>query len=146
MLTRSELIEMLAKRFPQLTAQDADAAVRVLLEGMADALAKGNRIEIRGFGSFGLNWRPPRIGRNPKTGVKVDVPAKFVPHFKAGKEMRERIDAAVKANAEAQKPVSRPLREEQIAATVQWLDRAHKNLARMDTDEQYRREVEKKIS
>jgi integration host factor subunit beta len=59
---------------------------------MTGALARGGRIEIRGFGSFALNYRPPRIGRNPKSGDKVQVPAKYVPHFKAGKELRERVD------------------------------------------------------
>jgi integration host factor subunit beta len=61
---------------------------------MTEALAKGDRIEIRGLGSFSLNYRPPRVGRNPKTGDKVEVPAKYVPHFKAGKELRERVDQA----------------------------------------------------
>ncbi len=60
---------------------------------MTEALASGDRIEIRGFGSFALNYRPPRIGRNPKSGDKVQVPAKYVPHFKAGKELRERVDS-----------------------------------------------------
>lgn len=91
-MTKSELIARLAQRFPQLVAKDADLAVKVILDALAETLAKGERIEIRGFGSFSLNYRPPRIGRNPKTGVKVEVPAKYVPHFKAGKELRERVD------------------------------------------------------
>lgn len=95
-MTKSELIARLAQRFPQLTAKDADLAVKVILDALAETLAKGERIEIRGFGSFSLNYRPPRIGRNPKSGVKVEVPAKYVPHFKAGKELRERVDQAVK--------------------------------------------------
>jgi integration host factor subunit beta len=66
--------------------------VKVILDAMTEALARGDRIEIRGFGSFALNYRPPRIGRNPKSGDKVQVPAKYVPHFKAGKELRERVD------------------------------------------------------
>jgi integration host factor subunit beta len=91
-MTKSELIARLAARFPQLVAKDADLSVKMVLDAMTDALAQGDRIEIRGFGSFSLNYRPPRIGRNPKSGVKVQVPAKYVPHFKAGKELRERVD------------------------------------------------------
>jgi integration host factor subunit beta len=91
-MTKSELIARLAERFPQLVVKDADYAVKVLLDAMSDALAQGNRIEIRGFGSFALNYRPPRIGRNPKSGEKVQVPEKYVPHFKPGKELRERVD------------------------------------------------------
>jgi integration host factor subunit beta len=73
-------------------AKDADMSVKMILDAMTEALAIGDRIEIRGFGSFSLNYRPPRTGRNPKTGSKVQVPAKYVPHFKAGKELRERVD------------------------------------------------------
>ena len=91
-MTKSELIAQLAERFPQLVAKDADYAVKMILDAMTDALARGDRIEIRGFGSFALNYRPPRIGRNPKSGEKVLVPEKYVPHFKAGKELRERVD------------------------------------------------------
>lgn len=91
-MTKSELIARLAERFPQLVAKDADLSVKMILDAMTEALAKGDRIEIRGFGSFSLNYRPPRTGRNPKSGVKVQVPAKYVPHFKAGKELRERVD------------------------------------------------------
>lgn len=91
-MTKSELIERLSARHPQLVAKDADLAVKTILDAMADALAVGTRIEIRGFGSFSLNERPPRVGRNPKSGEKVLVPAKRVPHFKAGKELRERVD------------------------------------------------------
>lgn len=91
-MTKSELIAQLAERFPQLVAKDADYAVKMILDAMTDALARGDRIEIRGFGSFALNYRPPRTGRNPKSGDKVHVPEKYVPHFKAGKELRERVD------------------------------------------------------
>ena len=91
-MTKSELIVRLAERFPQLVAKDADYAVKMILDAMTDALARGDRIEIRGFGSFALNYRPPRTGRNPKSGEKVHVPEKYVPHFKAGKELRERVD------------------------------------------------------
>jgi integration host factor subunit beta len=91
-MTKSELINLLSQRYPQLVAKDAELAVKTMLDAMAKSLASGERIEIRGFGSFGLNYRPPRTGRNPKTGEKVSVPAKHVPHFKAGKELRERVD------------------------------------------------------
>ncbi|MBY0341343.1 MAG: integration host factor subunit beta [Rhodocyclaceae bacterium] len=91
-MTKSELIARLAARFPQLVAKDADLAVKVVLDAMTAALSRNDRIEIRGFGSFALNYRPPRVGRNPKSGEKVNVPAKHVPHFKAGKELRERVD------------------------------------------------------
>jgi integration host factor subunit beta len=86
------LIARLAERNPRLVARDADEAVNTMLDAMTDALAGGQRIEIRGFGSFALNYRPPRVGRNPKSGDRVQVPAKYVPHFKAGKELRERVD------------------------------------------------------
>ena len=88
-MTKSELIARLAERNPRLVARDADEAVNTMLDAMTDALAGGQRIEIRGFGSFALNYRPPRVGRNPKSGDRVQVPAKYVPHFKAGKELRE---------------------------------------------------------
>lgn len=91
-MTKSELIARLAERFPQLVAKDADYAVKMIIDAMTGALATGDRIEIRGFGSFALNYRPPRVGRNPKSGEKVHVPEKYVPHFKAGKELRERVD------------------------------------------------------
>jgi len=91
-MTKSELIAHLAARYPQLLAKDAEYAVKVILDALTLALVKGQRIEIRGFGSFGLNHRPARTGRNPKSGDKVTVPEKFVPHFKAGKELRERVD------------------------------------------------------
>ena len=91
-MTKSELISSLAARYPQLVAKDAELAVKAILDAMVESLAKGQRIEIRGFGSFDLNYRPPRIGRNPKSGERVNVAEKYVPHFKAGKEMRERVD------------------------------------------------------
>jgi integration host factor subunit beta len=94
-MTKSELIARLAERFPQLVAKDADFAVKTILDAMSEALSSGDRIEIRGFGSFALNYRPPRVGRNPKSGDKVSVPKKWVPHFKAGKELRERVDGAL---------------------------------------------------
>lgn len=91
-MTRSELIAALANRFPQLLLKDVDVSVKEILDKIGETLIDGNRVEIRGFGSFGLNYRPPRTGRNPKTGEQVDVPAKYTPHFKAGKDLRERID------------------------------------------------------
>lgn len=94
-MTKSELIARLAERFPQLVAKDADFAVKMILDAMSEALVRGDRIEIRGFGSFALNYRPPRVGRNPKSGDKVSVPEKWVPHFKAGKELRERVDQSI---------------------------------------------------
>ena len=91
-MTKSELISNLAARYPQLVMKDAELAVKMILDAMAASLSQGRRIEIRGFGSIDLNYRPPRIGRNPKSGEKVSVAEKYVPHFKAGKEMRERVD------------------------------------------------------
>ncbi len=91
-LTKSELIVRLAARNPRLAARDADEAVKLILDMLGASLAQGGRIEIRGFGSFSLNYRPARVGRNPKSGERVEVPAKHVPHFKAGKELRERVD------------------------------------------------------
>lgn len=91
-MTRSDLVAELAARFTQLTQRDTEAAVTTILDAVGDALVRGHRIEIRGFGSFALNYRPPRVGRNPKSGEKVQVPEKYVPHFKAGKELRERVD------------------------------------------------------
>ncbi len=91
-MTRSELITRLAAQFPQLTAKDAELSAKAILEGMSESLARGDRIEIRGFGSFALNYRPPRNGRNPMTGETVPVPAKKVPHFTPGKELRERVE------------------------------------------------------
>ena len=91
-MTKSELIAKLAARFPQLVVKDAELSVKAILDSMSDNLATGERIEIRGFGSFSLNYRPPRLGRNPKTGEKVQVEGKYVPHFKAGKELRDRVD------------------------------------------------------
>ena len=78
--------------FPHLMARDTELAVRLMLDAIGDALAEGSRVEVRGFGSFALSYRPPRVGRNPKSGDQVVVPAKHVPHFKAGKELRERVD------------------------------------------------------
>lgn len=91
-MTKSELIEVVAASQQHLAYKDVELAVRTLLEQMSDALSSGERIEIRGFGSFSLHHRPPRIGRNPKTGEPVALPGKHVPHFKPGKQMRERVN------------------------------------------------------
>ncbi len=91
-MTKSELISSLANSFPQLLLKDAELTVKTILDTLIQALSEGQRIEIRGFGSFGVNTRPPRIGRNPRSGEKVMVQEKRVPHFKAGKELRERVD------------------------------------------------------
>lgn len=91
-MTRADLIDRLALLHPQLQAKDAEMGVRVIIDAIADTVSRGRRIEIRGFGSFALNYRPPRKGRNPKTGVTVMVPAKHVPNFKAGRELRQRVD------------------------------------------------------
>ena len=97
----------LAERIGQLTHRDTEFAVKTILDAMSDALARGHRIEIRGFGSFSINRRPPRVGRNPRSGEQVVVPEKLVPHFKPGKALREAVDArgdarlAAAANAEA---------------------------------------------
>lgn len=91
-MTKSELIERIAQNQAQLAHRDVELAVKMMLEHMAERLASGDRIEIRGFGSFSLHFRPGRVGRNPKTGAPVSLPAKYVPHFKPGKELRERVD------------------------------------------------------
>ncbi len=94
-MTKSELIEILTQRQGHLKADDVDLAVKSLLEMMGGALSGGDRIEIRGFGSFSLHYRPPRTGRNPKTGDAVALPGKHVPHFKPGKELRDRVSGVV---------------------------------------------------
>lgn len=96
-VTKSELIERIAERQTLLGYKDVELAVKSILELMAQTLANGERIEIRGFGSFSLHYRPSRVGRNPKTGEPVSLPEKFVPHFKPGKELRDRVDAAAAA-------------------------------------------------
>ena len=92
-MTRSDLVEELAARFKQLTQRDAEYAVKLILDAMSDSLARGQRIEIRGFGSFSVTHRLPRIGRNPRSGESVAIPEKRVPHFKPGKALRETVDA-----------------------------------------------------
>ena len=92
-MTQSELIAQLAGKQPQLDYRDVELAVKELIDQLSTALSAGQRIEVRGFGSFSLHYRPPRVGRNPKTGDSVQVPDKHVPHFKPGKELRERVDS-----------------------------------------------------
>lgn len=91
-MTKSELIERLIEQHPQLSVKDVELAVKTMLDHMTEALSNGDRIEIRGFGSFSLHYRAPRIGRNPKTGEAVSLDAKYVPHFKPGKEMRDQVN------------------------------------------------------
>ena len=93
-MTKSELIESLIQQNHTIPVKSVENAVKSILESMSQTLEKGERIEIRGFCSFSLHYRQPRIGRNPKTGEKVDLDAKHVPHFKAGKELRERVNEA----------------------------------------------------
>ncbi|GAB4181926.1 MAG: integration host factor subunit beta [Wenzhouxiangellaceae bacterium] len=94
-MTKSELIERLASHQPHLDQADVELAVRTIIERMTQSLATGDRIEIRGFGSFSLHFREPRIGRNPRSGESVALPGKYVPHFKPGKAMRERVNSSV---------------------------------------------------
>ncbi len=96
-MTKSELALRISERSPQLAIKDVDFAVRVIIEAMSGALERGDRIEIRGFGSFSLNYRSPRVGRNPKSGEQVMVAEKYVPHFKAGKDLREQVDCLTKS-------------------------------------------------
>jgi integration host factor subunit beta len=91
-MTKSELIELISAKQKHLPSKDVELAVKQLLEIMSDALATGERIEIRGFGSFSLHFRPPRQGRNPKTGEAVALAGKHVPHFKPGKDLRDRVN------------------------------------------------------
>lgn len=94
-MTKSELIERLAESMSHLSAKDVEVAIKEILEMMAQSLSKGERIEIRGFGSFSLHYRAPRTGRNPKTGEAVELSGKYVPHFKPGKELRERVNLSI---------------------------------------------------
>ena len=94
-MTKSELIERIAEQQDQLSLKDVELAVKLMLEHMSQVLAAGERIEIRGFGSFSLHYRAPRVGRNPKTGDSVELSGKYVPHFKPGKEMRDRFNESI---------------------------------------------------
>lgn len=99
-MTRSELIERIARLQPQLSIKDIELAVKAIIEQMSTSLAHGERVEIRGFGSFSLHYRAPRVGRNPKTGDAVSLDGKYVPHFKPGKELRERVNRGLQAQTE----------------------------------------------
>ena len=94
-MTKSEMIEAMARRQIHLAHHDVELGVKEILEYVSHALATGERIEIRGFGSFSLHFRPPRVGRNPKTGDSVALPGKYVPYFKPGKELRDRVNGIV---------------------------------------------------
>jgi integration host factor subunit beta len=94
-MTKSELIDVIAREQSHLAHRDVELAVKCMMEHMSGALASGERIEIRGFGSFSLHYRPPRMGRNPKTGEAVSLAGKHVPHFKPGKELRDRVDGKI---------------------------------------------------
>ena len=91
-MTKSELITQLSEKFSQLVHKDAELSVKTIIDSLGNTLSNGGRVEIRGFGSFSLNHRPARLGRNPKTGEKVNVHEKFVPHFKPGKELKIKVD------------------------------------------------------
>ncbi len=94
-MTKSELIERIAEQQDQLSLKDVELAVKIMLDHMSEVLSSGERIEIRGFGSFSLHYRAPRVGRNPKTGDSVELSGKYVPHFKPGKEMRDRVNESI---------------------------------------------------
>ena len=94
-MTKSELIERISERQDQLSPKDVELAVKLVLEYMSQCLATGERIEIRGFGSFSVHYREPRIGRNPKTGEPVELEGKYVPHFKPGKELRDKVNESL---------------------------------------------------
>ena len=96
-MTKSELIDRIAGKQTQLSAKDVELAVKAVLEYMSQTLESGGRIEIRGFGSFSLHYRVPRVGRNPKTGTPVALAGKYVPHFKPGKELRDRVNQSMLA-------------------------------------------------
>ena len=94
-MVKSDLVRALNEKLPDSRLDDVELAVNCLLKQMADALVQGERIEVRGFGCFDLHHRPPRIARNPRTGEAVNLPAKVKVHFKPGKEMRDRVNAAL---------------------------------------------------
>ena len=94
-VTKSELIESIADRYEMLSSRDVELAIKTMIDSMAQVLATGGRIEIRGFGSFSLHYRAPRIGRNPKTGDTAKLTGKHVPHFKPGKELRDRVNSSL---------------------------------------------------
>ena len=115
-MTKSDLIEALAESQSHLALRDVELAVKGLLERMSQALSTGERIEIRGFGSFSLHFRPPRMGRNPKSGDAVALRGKYVPHFKPGKELRERVNSQ-SGSPEAIEPANSPMDSERKTGT-----------------------------
>ncbi|MEA3639121.1 MAG: integration host factor subunit beta [Lamprobacter sp.] len=120
-MMKSELIDILAREQNHLVYKDVELAVRCILEQMSGALASGERIEIRGFGSFSLHFRPPRVGRNPKTGDAVALSGKYVPHFKPGKELRDRVNQAYQetlAQLEQNDPDEDAARRRKVAASL----------------------------
>ena len=106
-MTKSELIERIAQKQNQLVYRDVELGVKTVLEHMSECLAAGGRIEIRGFGSFSLHFRPGRVGRNPKTGDPVSLAAKYVPHFKPGKKLRELVNEGSRTSQDTD-PASDP--------------------------------------
>lgn len=98
-VTKSELIEGIASRYEMLSSRDVELAIKTMIDAMANVLSDGGRIEIRGFGSFSLHYRAPRIGRNPKTGDTVKLTGKYVPHFKPGKELRDRVNDSLRGSS-----------------------------------------------
>ncbi|MDP1930118.1 MAG: integration host factor subunit beta [Gammaproteobacteria bacterium] len=94
-MTKSELIDRIAGKQSQLSSKDVELSVKAMIEYMSQVLSEGGRIEIRGFGSFSLHYRIPRVGRNPKTGTPVSLNGKYVPHFKPGKELRDRVNLSL---------------------------------------------------
>jgi integration host factor subunit beta len=96
-MTKSELVEIIASKQTQLSVKDVELAVKTIIDLMSQTLSQGQRIEIRGFGSFSLHYRAPRAGRNPKTGESVQLTAKHVPHFKPGKELRDQVNDSLEA-------------------------------------------------
>jgi len=117
-MKRSELIAKLARQHPQYSSKDIALAISTLLDAVSDALISGDRVEIRGFGTFQHNYRRPRNGRNPKTGVVTQVPAKYVPHFKAGKDLRVRVNRAVRFSPAGKLVVADVTAPLQAAASV----------------------------
>ena len=100
-MTKSELIDRISAAQNQLSQKDVELAVKTMLEQMSQTLAQGKRIEVRGFGSFSLHYRAPRIGRNPKTGESVGLAGKYVPHFKPGKELRDKVNEQLQKELDA---------------------------------------------
>jgi integration host factor subunit beta len=93
-LTKSDLIQILCERYEQIPARNVELAVKGMVDHMTEVLSAGQRIEIRGFGSFSIRYRAPRLGRNPKTGTRVELGSRFVPHFKPGKDLRDKVNEA----------------------------------------------------